>query len=151
METRLTTSPIEYSSLVESVRGSRSGAVVLFLGTVREMSEGRPVSGLTYDAYPPMAESKLREIVESARRRWSLDEAVVVHRYGDLQLGDVAVAIVTASPHRDESFESARWIMDTIKQTVPIWKREHWSDGSASWVHPDSGRGPRKLDEDPER
>lgn len=120
--------------------------MVLFLGTVREMSEGRAVNGLTYDAYPAMAESKLREILETAFHRWSLDQAMVVHRYGELALGDVAVAVVTASTHRAESFDSARWIMDTIKQVVPIWKREHWRDGSASWVHPDPIRRDRATD-----
>ena len=138
MTTRLTKEPIDYTALVENVRNHASGAVVLFLGTVREMSEGRGVSGLTYDAYPEMAEAKLAEVVAQAAERWPLDDAAVIHRYGELSLGDIAVAVVTASAHRAESFEAARWIMDTIKEVVPIWKKEHWSAGSPEWVHPSS-------------
>ncbi len=103
------------------------------------MSEGAAVHGLTYEAYPPMAEKKLVEIVDEARRRWPIDRASVVHRYGELALGEVAVAVVTASAHRAEAFESARWIMDSIKQIVPIWKKEHWAEGGADWVHPARG------------
>lgn len=133
---RVTQEPIDYSSLVEEVRNHASGAVVLFLGTVREMSEGREVSGLTYDAYPEMAEAKLAEVIQQAADRWVLERVAVVHRYGSLALGDIAVAVVTASAHRAESFEAARWIMDTIKKVVPIWKKEHWADGNPEWVHP---------------
>ena len=149
MKTRLTTEPIDYAALVESVRNHASGAVVLFLGTVREMSEGREVSGLTYDAYPQMAETKLVEVVNQAAQQWPLDDVAVVHRYGPLALGDIAVAVVTASGHRAESFEAARWIMDTIKEVVPIWKKEHWSAGTPEWVHPSLADRPdqrRKAD-----
>jgi molybdopterin synthase catalytic subunit len=139
MDIRLTTEPIDYAALVEEVRSHASGGIVLFLGTVREMSEGSAVTGLTYEAYPPMAEKKLAEIVGQARQRWPIDRASVVHRYGELALGDIAVAVVTASAHRAEAFESARWIMDTIKDVVPIWKKEHWVRGGADWVHPASG------------
>jgi molybdopterin synthase catalytic subunit len=132
----LTTDPIDYADLTERVRSRVSGAVVLFLGTVREMSEGASVTGLTYEAYPPMAEKKLAEVVAQAEERWPLDRVAVVHRFGPLALGEIAVAVVTASAHRAEAFDSARWIMDTIKQVVPIWKKEHWRDGGADWVHP---------------
>jgi molybdopterin synthase catalytic subunit len=142
MNTRLTLQPIDYTSLVEETRNRASGAVVLFLGTVREMSEGSAVTGLTYDAYPPMAEKKLSEVVQQARERWELERVSVVHRYGELSLGDVAVAVVTASAHRAEAFESARWIMDTIKQVVPIWKKEHWREGGSDWVHPAASGDP---------
>lgn len=133
---RVTRDPIDYTSLVEEVRNHASGAVVLFLGTVREMSEGREVSGLTYDAYPEMAEAKLAEVIQQASEKWSLQRVAVVHRYGPLALGDIAVAVVTASAHRAESFDAARWVMDTIKMVVPIWKKEHWINGPPAWVHP---------------
>lgn len=142
MEVRITDEPIDYGPLVESVRGVNAGAVVLFLGTVREMSEGRAVDGLTYDAYPSMAEAKLGEIAGEAKNRWSLADVAVVHRRGELNLGDIAVAVATSSAHRAESFEAARWIMDAIKRVAPIWKREHWRDGSASWVHPEQSERP---------
>jgi len=136
MISRVTQDPIDYTSLVEEVRNHASGAVLLFLGTVREMSEGREVSGLTYDAYPEMAEAKLAEVIQQASERWGLERVAVVHRYGPLELGEIAVAVVTASAHRAESFDAARWIMDTIKKVVPIWKKEHWVTGDPEWVHP---------------
>lgn len=136
MKIALTTEPIDHAALVEEARRSSCGAVVLFLGTVREMSEGRSVRGLVYQAYPAMAEKKIREIAEEALGRWPIEVASVIHRHGPLELGDVAVAVVTASPHRAEAFESARWIMDAIKEVVPIWKQEQWTDGAPTWVHP---------------
>lgn len=136
MGIQLTKEPIDYQALVEAARRPESGAVVLFLGTVRELSEGRSVASLEYDAYVPMAEKKLEEVVTDARRQWPLNHVAVTHRFGRLELGDIAVAVVTASGHRAEAFESARWIMDTIKAVVPIWKRENWKDGEADWVHP---------------
>ena len=136
MEIRLTSDAIDYVPLVEATRDPRSGAVVLFLGTVRELSEGRAVRGLDYEVFGSMAEKKLAEIVADAIQRWRLNDARVVHRQGRLELGDIAVAVTTASAHRAEAFEAARWIMDTIKQVVPIWKKENWADGSAEWVHP---------------
>ena len=148
MTVSLTQESIDYSSLVEAVRGSASGAVVLFLGTVREMSEGKRVSSLEYETYPTMAEKKLAEVVEQARGRWPLEDVRVVHRHGHLDLGEIAVAVVTASGHRAEAFESARWIMDTIKGVVPIWKKENWADGQADWVHPGEDRGQGSGDRD---
>lgn len=136
MDAVLTTESIDHAALVEAARGPASGAVVLFLGAVREMSEGRPVLALDYDAYPSMAEKKLTEILAEARRRWPLHVAKVTHRYGHLELGDIAVAVVTASAHRAEAFAAAQWIMDTIKEVAPIWKRENWADGSSDWSHP---------------
>lgn len=133
---RLTTDKIDYGPMVEAARSPAAGAVVLFLGTVRDFSEGRTVGSLDYDAYPSMAEKKLVELVESAKERWPLCHAAVTHRHGHLELGDIAVAVVTASPHRAEAFAAGQWIMDTIKQVVPIWKRENWADGKAEWVHP---------------
>lgn len=136
MNVQLTLDPIDYVPWVEQARNPASGAVVLFLGTVREMSEGREVGSLDYEAYPSMAVKKLQEVVDQARQQWPLHHAAVVHRYGHLELGDIAVAVVTASAHRAEAFQAGQWIMDTIKQVVPIWKKENWADGSAEWVHP---------------
>jgi molybdopterin synthase catalytic subunit len=136
MQCRLTEDPIDYVKEVEYARGPSSGAVVLFLGTVRDLSEGRSVTGLNYETYPPMALSKLNEIVVEARSRWPLHHANVVHRHGRLELGEIAVSVTTASAHRAEAFAAAEWIMDTIKEVAPIWKRENWADGAADWVHP---------------
>ena len=109
-----------------------SGAVVVFLGVVRDHSEGREgVRGLTYEAYQEEAVAKLAAVGAEAREQWPvIDRIALLHRTGDLALSDVAVAVVVSSPHRAEAFEAARWCIDTLKETVPIWKREHWEGGS---------------------
>ncbi len=135
---RLTHEAIDSCALVESVRSTASGAVVLFLGTVREFTDGRRTVALDYDAYVPMAQSKIAELEAAARKRWPLDNVAIVHRIGRLALGDVSVAVAVGAPHRNEAFEAARFLIDEIKATVPIWKKENWSDGSAAWVHPET-------------
>jgi molybdopterin synthase catalytic subunit len=133
---RLTTEPIDFAELTEAVRSSRSGAVVLFLGTVREMTDGRRTTALDYEAFGPMAESKLAELEAEACARWPLDRVAIVHRVGRLELGEVSVAVAVSAPHRAAAFEAARYLIDTIKATVPIWKKENWHDGTSEWVHP---------------
>ena len=132
----LTREPIDYTTLVESVRSDQAGAVVLFLGTVREMTADRRTIALDYEAYPEMAEAKLAELEAEARRRWPLTDVGIVHRLGHLDLGEISVAVAVSSPHRQDAFEAGRFLIDTLKVTVPIWKRENWSDGTAEWVHP---------------
>jgi molybdopterin synthase catalytic subunit len=109
-----------------------SGAVVVFLGVVRDHADGRDdVTALTYEAYEAQAEAKLREVGQAARRRWPvIDRVALLHRVGHLQLSETSVAVVVSSPHRAEAFDAARYCIDTLKETVPIWKREHWRDGS---------------------
>jgi len=133
---RLTSDPIDYTELTESVRSTASGAVVLFLGTVRELTDGRQTVALDYDAYGPMAEVKLQELETEARERWPIDQLAIVHRVGHLELGEVSVAVAVSCPHRHDAFEAARFLIDTLKVTVPIWKKENWSDGTTEWVHP---------------
>jgi molybdopterin synthase catalytic subunit len=133
---RLTSDPIDYAKLTESVRSTAAGAVVLFLGTVREMTDGRQTLALDYDTYAPMAETKLQELESDARARWPIDQIAIVHRTGRLELGEVSVAVAVSCPHRQEAFEAARFLIDTLKVTVPIWKKENWSDGTTEWVHP---------------
>ena len=133
---RLTSDPIDYDELTESVRSTASGAVVLFLGTVRELTEGRRTVALDYDAYGPMAEVKLQELETEAHGRWPIDRLAIVHRVGHLELGAVSVAVAVSCPHRHDAFEAARFLIDTLKVTVPIWKKENWSDGTTEWVHP---------------
>jgi molybdopterin synthase catalytic subunit len=109
-----------------------SGAVVVFLGVVRDHADGRGgVTGLTYEAYQEEAVARLAAVAAEARRQWSvIDRVALLHRTGDLALSDTAVAVVVSSPHRAEAFEAARFCIDTLKETVPIWKREHWEGGS---------------------
>lgn len=135
---QLTQSPIDFAALTESVRSNQAGAVVLFLGTVREMTGERRTVALDYDGYGPMAESKLAELEAEARSRWPIIHAGLVHRLGHLELGDVSVAVAVSAPHRHQAFEAGRFLIDRLKEVVPIWKKENWADGSTEWVHPGS-------------
>ncbi len=109
---------------------------MLFLGTVREMTNGRRTTALDYEAFVPMAESQLAAIEAEAHQRWSLDRVAIVHRVGRLELGEISMAVAVSSPHRAQAFEAARYLIDTIKESVPIWKKENWHDGTSEWVHP---------------
>jgi molybdopterin synthase catalytic subunit len=132
----LTYEPIDFAALTESVRSNQAGAVVLFLGTVREMTGGQRTVALDYDGYRPMAEAKLAELEAEARSRWPVTHAALVHRLGHLELGDVSVAVAVSAPHRHQAFEAGRFLIDTLKEVVPIWKKENWADGTTEWVHP---------------
>lgn len=136
MTVRLTENPIDYHALTESVRSPRAGAVVLFLGTVREFTDEKQTTALDYDAYPEMAIAKMRELVAEAAGRWPVIEAVIEHRVGHLELGDVCVAVAVSSPHRRDAFEAGQFLIDELKVRVPIWKKENWIDGESEWVHP---------------
>ncbi|MBA2326913.1 MAG: molybdenum cofactor biosynthesis protein MoaE [Actinobacteria bacterium] len=108
------------------------GAVVCFTGIVRDHSEGRAgVTGLTYEAYEAQATRRLGDVAAEARRRWpDVARLALLHRVGDLELSQASVVVVASAPHRAEAFEAARFCIDTLKETVPIWKREHWAGGS---------------------
>jgi molybdopterin synthase catalytic subunit len=133
---RLTEQPIDYHALTEQVRRDECGAVVLFFGTVRELTEGRVTTALDYEAYPAMAEKKLAEVEQETRARWPVGEMALVHRVGHLDVGEVSVAVAVSCPHRAEAFEACRYAIDRLKQVVPIWKKENWADGASEWVHP---------------
>ncbi|HEX4612030.1 MAG TPA: molybdenum cofactor biosynthesis protein MoaE [Urbifossiella sp.] len=130
----LTADPIDYHALTEAVRSPRCGAVALFLGTVRDLTGDRATAHLDYQAYPPMAEKKLAEVEAEVRRRWPVGEVALVHRVGRLGVGEVSVAVAVSSPHRAAAFEACRFAIDTLKETVPIWKRENAPDGASHWV-----------------
>lgn len=132
----LTDLPIDYLALTESVRSTQSGAVVLFLGTVREMTGTRRTVALDYEAYPEMARAKLAELETLARSRWPIDRVSIIHRLGHLELGDISVAVAVSCPHRKQAFEAGQFLIDQLKVSVPIWKQENWDDGSTEWVHP---------------
>jgi molybdopterin synthase catalytic subunit len=134
---RLTTGPIDHHALTEAVRLPGCGAVVTFLGTVRDLTDGRVTVALDYEAYPGMAEKKMAEIEGETRRRWPVGELMMVHRLGHLEVGDVSVAVAVSCPHRAQAFEACRYAIDRLKELVPIWKKENWADGNADWVHPD--------------
>lgn len=132
----LTNDSIDYAVLTEQVRSAAAGAVVLFLGTVREMTAGRQTLALDYEAYPEMARAKMAELEVVARQRWPVVEVGIIHRLGHLELGDISVAIAVSCPHRQQAFEAGRFLIDEFKLVVPIWKKENWSDGTTEWVHP---------------
>jgi molybdopterin synthase catalytic subunit len=133
---RLTTEPIDYYALTEQVRRNDCGAVVTFLGTVRELTAGRVTMALDYEAYPNMAEKKMAEIEQEVRSRWPVGELMMVHRLGHLELGDISVVVAVSCPHRAQAFEACRYAIDRLKEIVPIWKKENWADGTTEWVHP---------------
>ena len=139
----ITQEPLDLVQIHSCVADTRAGAAVLFVGSVREFTE---VDGecltttrLRYDAYEAMAERTMWEIGSAAAQRWSLTAIAAAHRIGNLQLGDLAVVVAVSSPHRNASFEAGQWILEEIKTRVPIWKREHWSDGREAWQHPAGG------------
>ena len=133
---RLTQEPIDYHALTEEVRRPGCGGVVLFLGTVRDLTGGRETVALDYEAYPAMAEKKMSEIEEDVRRRWPVGAIGLVHRLGRLGVGEVSVAVAVSCPHRAEAFDACRHAIDRLKELVPIWKKENWADGATEWVHP---------------
>jgi molybdopterin synthase catalytic subunit len=136
----ITDQPIDHSAVTDRVRSTRAGAVCSFLGTTREFTGDRTTNHLDYEAYPGMAERTLEDLESQARRRWDLVEVAVVHRVGRLELGEISVVVAVSAPHRVAAFEACQWLMDTIKEVVPIWKKETWADGTEEWVHP--GLGP---------
>lgn len=136
---KITTEVITGTEVREAVEGPDAGAVVVFLGTVRNNTDGRPVTRLEYEAYPPMAEKKMAEIAQEIAQKWDDTLRVaMVHRTGKLEIGEVSVAVAIASPHRKDGFEACQYAMNRLKQIVPIWKREVWTDGEAEWVKPDA-------------
>lgn len=135
--TFLTTAPIELQLLIDAVTAPERGAVASFLGVVRDHHDGRGVLALTYSCYHPMAEAVSRDILSEAEIRWPVKVALL-HRVGELAIGDVAVAVAVAGSHRDEAFLACRYVIEELKGRVPIWKRETYSDGTVHWVDPTS-------------
>jgi molybdopterin synthase catalytic subunit len=122
--TRLTRDPIDSAALTEAVRSPHAGAVVLFLGTVRDLTGDHHTAFLDYDAYPPMAEKKLAEIAATVRTRWPVCELMIEHRVGKLAVGEVSVAVAVSCPHRQAAFEAGKYAIDALKEQVPIWKKD---------------------------
>ncbi len=131
----LTDQPIELAPLLAAVQAPDRGGVASFLGLVRNHHGGRAVLRLDYSAYGPMAEAECGRIVAEAESRWQVAMALR-HRTGSLAIGDVAVAVVVASAHRDEAFAACRFGIEEVKRRVPVWKREFYADGTVAWVDP---------------
>lgn len=128
--------PIDAAALLAEVGDASTGATTLFLGTVRNVNDGRAVSGIEYSAYRAMAERELEAIAREAVERFDTSRVVVEHRLGTLSLGDVSVAIAVAHAHRGPAYDASRYIIEALKRRVPIWKREAYVDGTREWVDP---------------
>ena len=133
---RLTREPIAIEALVREVAHAQHGAILLFLGVVREVNDGRGVTGIEYSAYEAMAATELQAIASEAAHRFGTDDVVIVHRLGALELEEASVGIAVAHAHRDEAYQLSRWTIEELKRRVPIWKREHYVDGTREWVDP---------------
>ncbi len=129
----ITHDTLDRDALIASVADPGIGGIVVFEGVVRDNARGKQVRYLEYDVYPEMAIAQIREIVAEATRRWGVERVVVAHRVGRLEIGEASVLIVVASPHRSEAFDASRYIIDTLKTTVPIWKKEVATNGE-EWV-----------------
>ena len=128
--------PIDVGALLAEVGAPANGAALLFVGTVRDVNDGRAVTGIDYSAYLAMAERELGDIVAEAAARFDTTHLAVEHRLGYLALGEASVAVAVAHPRRAPAFDASRFIVEELKRRVPIWKREHYADGSREWVDP---------------
>lgn len=133
----ITQEPINTPAVIEAVQADGAGAINVFIGTVRNQTQAKPVVQLDFEAYDSMAVKKMQEIAKQASERWPVQKIAIVHRKGSLQIGDAAVVIAVSTPHRKASFEACEFIINTLKEVVPIWKKEIFEDG-AVWVaaHP---------------
>ena len=133
---RLTRQPVEVAQLIRDVSADGRGAISLFLGTVRNSNEGREVDGIDYSAYEAMAVAEMDRIAAEASGRFPGVAVVLEHRIGTLRVGDVSVAIACAHAHRGPALDANRYVIEELKRRVPIWKREHYLDGTSEWVDP---------------
>ena len=129
----ITSEPLSPQEVTDLVRKSSNGAVVTFLGTTRDFSDGRNVKYLEYEAYQPMAENMLRQIAQEVRGKWDIGDIAIAHRVGKLEVGEISLVVAMGSPHRKDAYEASQYAMDRIKAIVPIWKKEVFEGGEV-WV-----------------
>lgn len=132
---KITPEPILLQQLLDAVRGDVDGGIASFVGTVRNHADGHHVTGLTYTAYAPMAEKIMRQIYDAAVVNFNIERAAIVHRVGDMKIGDAVVAVIVATPHRAPALDAVRYIIDRVKAETPIWKREHHAQHPDTWVN----------------
>jgi molybdopterin synthase catalytic subunit len=137
---RLTRGPIDPAALLQSVASPRHGAILLFLGVVREVNDGRAVTGMEYSAYEAMAARELAAIAGEAMDRFDAIDVAIEHRLGALALEEASVGIAVAHAHRGIAYDASRWVIEELKRRVPIWKREQYTDGTREWVDPSGHR-----------
>ncbi len=132
----LTHDPIDSEAVLKHVANANAGANLLFLGTTRQWTGDVETQQLTYECYNEMAIAELQKLRSEAMKRWDLTDIAIVHRLGEVQVGQASLAVAISSPHRVASFEAGQWLIDTLKKVVPIWKQENSPDGKTEWVHP---------------
>ena len=134
----ITDRPIDLERLQAAVRHPGAGAVVTFVGTTRNENVGRRVIRLEYEAFAGMAQKEMRRLATAARKRWPLRRVAMAHRIGVVPVGEASVGIAVSSGHRREAFEACHWLIDRLKEIVPIWKKEHFRGGQV-WIGPQQG------------
>ena len=139
MRTAIVEHVLDPAALLDEVASTDSGASTLFVGTVRRVNEERDVTGIDYSAYGPMAESEMGMIAAEAEKRFGTSRIVVEHRLGTLTLGEASIIIAVSHPRRAPAIEAQRFLIEEIKKRVPVWKREHYADGTREWVEPTAG------------
>ncbi|WP_416670345.1 molybdenum cofactor biosynthesis protein MoaE [Egbenema bharatensis] len=131
----ITFAPLDLNEVYALADDSANGAVVVMSGMVRNQTDGQPVVALEYQAYEPMAIEVFKQIADQIRQTWTdVTHVIIHHRVGKLQVGEISVLVAVGCPHRTEAFEACKYAIDTLKHNAPIWKKEHWADGSTSWV-----------------
>ena len=134
---KLSTEPIQIDQVIKSVESAESGAINIFVGTVRNQSKDKKVVRLEFEAYEKMALSEMKKISDAAVKQWPINKISIIHAIGVLEIGDIPVVIAVSTPHRKASFEACEFVIDELKKTVPIWKKEFFKDGEV-WIsaHP---------------
>lgn len=136
MRIQLTQKAIDHQSMVEGCRSKVTGAIVLFLGTVRELTGTEKTLFLEYEAFAPLAEKTLQEIAAESKTIWPIHDLEIIHRLGKIEPGETSIAVCVSCPHRADAFAACEHIMNRIKKMVPIWKKETNPEGESNWVHP---------------
>ena len=136
MRSAIVARPLDPAALLREVSDAANGATLLFVGTVRDVNDGRAVTGIEYAAYADMADRELGAIVREACDRWHTTNVVVEHRVGRLAVGEASVVIAVAHPRRAQAYDASRYVIEELKRRVPIWKREEYADGTREWVDP---------------
>ena len=129
----ITSDPLDPDSITELVRKNSNGAIITFLGTTRDSTDGKRVNYLEYEAYQPMAQDMIRQIFDEVKERWEIEDLAMSHRLGKVDIGEISMVVAIASPHRKQAFEAGQYSIDRIKEIVPIWKKEFFDDGEG-WV-----------------
>jgi len=134
LKSRITRKPVDPAKALESVMDEDAGGTVLFVGTIRNQTDGKKVKGLEYEVYRRMAERQIARLEEEIRKRWPIKSITMIHREGKLKIGEVSVVVAVSATHRDEAFEAAKYAIDRIKDSFPIWKREKFRGSHYGWV-----------------